>query len=244
MGGVGQAGQTDQLGRLFLTLAEELKLPLMYIARTAELEGMQLAGAAVSPVWRDVRDTADMSLQLLDSYLLSLRLSLQPEAKLALEPVSVSAVLYDTAHQLQAVAAQYGVELTLRVQGRYEPVLAHRQALQNAMVSLGYTLIEALPAAGVDSLRLELAAHRTKYGIVAGVYGQLDDLTPRMFRRALELQGHARQPLVSALPGSGSGVFIANAIVSAMASRLRVGRFGKLPGFAVTLSASEQLQLV
>jgi hypothetical protein len=46
------------------------------------------------------------------------------------------------------------------------------------------------------------------------------------------------------LPGSGAGVFVADAILAAMASRLRVGRFMKLPGFAVTLPASEQLQLV
>lgn len=265
-GATGQRSQDTglpaEMGQLFLAMAEELKLPLLQIARAAELEAMLAAGqiaktavdgrsadakvkvAASQPAWRDICDTADMSLRLLDSYLMSLRLSLQPETKLTLEPVSVAAVLHDTARQLESVAGQYGVELTLRVPGRYEPVLAHRQALQSAMVSLGYALIEALPASGADSLRLQLAAHRTKYGIVAGVYGQLDGLSPRLFRRALDLQGYVRQPLVTALPGSGSGIFIANAIVTAMASRLRVGRYGRLPGFAMTLPASEQLQLV
>lgn len=243
----GQHGPTSgQFGQLFLALAEELKLPLMHIARLAELQSLTAvsdAEATEAPL-RDIRETADMSLQLLDCYLLSLRLSLQPEAQLDLEPVSVSAVLHDTAQQLSYVAGQYGVELQLRIQGRYEPVMANRQALQGALVSLGYTLIEALPAAGVENLRLQLAAHRTKYGIVAGLYGELEELTPRMFRRALDLQGHVRQPLVSTLPGSGSGIFIADAIVGAMASRLRVGRYQNLPGFAVTLPASEQLQLV
>jgi hypothetical protein len=232
--------------QLFLALAEELKLPFMYIARQAELQSMIGSALGESPAnpLRDIRETADMSLRLLDSYLLSLRLSLQPDTLLALEPVSVSAVLYDTAHQLQYVASQYGVTLELPTQPKYEPVMAHRQALQSALVSLGYTLIEALPAAGVKNMCLHLATHRTKYGIVAGMYGELDTLTPRMFRRALDLQGVAPQPLVATSPGSAAGIFVADAILNAMSSRLRVGRYHKQPGFAVTLNASEQLQLV
>lgn len=229
--------------QLFLAMAEELKLPLQHIARQAELQQLQSA-AGLATGLQDIQASADMTLQLLDSYLLSLRLSLQPETSLQLEPVSLSAVLHDTAAELQHIAANYGVTLTLHVQGRYEPVLAHRQALQSALVALGYAVIEALPATGVKRQHLQLATHRTKQGIVAGVYGELDALTPQLFRRAQQLHGHVRQPLVGTLPGSGAGVFVADTILAAMASRLRAGRFMKLPGFAVTLPASEQLQLI
>ncbi len=245
---------SDSFIRLFLATAEELKLPLLHIGRTAELQSLENADLDLAEkrrsqirsqaALRDIQTTADMSLQLLDSYVLSLRLSMQSTATLDLEPVSVAAVLYDTAAALRSVAGQYGVDLQLHVHGRYEPVMAHRQALQSAMISLGYSLIEALPANGANTLRLQLATHRTKDGIVAGMYGDLDGLTPRMFRRALELQGYVRQPFVSVLPGSGAGVFVAHNLLSAMASRLRVGRFHRLPGFAVTLRTSEQLQLV
>jgi hypothetical protein len=243
-------------------MAEELKLPLQYIARQAELQTMQLLAAKTSHkasnnaagiiigdadtriCLRDIQTSADMSLQLLDSYLLSMRLSMEPTTVLALEPVSVSAVLYDTAGQLRDVAKQYGVTLDLYVHGRYEPVMAHKQALQAALISLGYALIEALPSSGAGKRHVQLATHRTKHGIVAGMYGELDALTPELFQKAKQLQGRARQPMVSAMSGSGAGVFIADALLGAMASRLRVGRFQKLPGFAVTLSASEQLQLI
>lgn len=238
--------QAGQFHRLFLALAEELKLPLMHIARSAELQSLR-AGDAVAEAavgLRDIGQTADMTMQLLDSYLLSLRLYQLPEGGLELEPVSVQSVLHDTAAQLQHVAAQYGVDIDLHVQGRYEPVLANRQALQSALVSLGYTLIEALPASGVANLRLRLAGHRTSQGVVAGLYGELDGLTPQMFRRARQLQGTVRQPLVAAMPGSGAGIFVADAILGAMAARLRVGRYKNTPGFAVTLPASEQLQFV
>jgi hypothetical protein len=97
---------------------------------------------------------------------------------------------------------------------------------------------------GTDRLHLQLAAHRTKYGIVAGMYCDAEALMPNVLRRAKTLQGQARQPLVSVLPNSGAGVFMADAILNAMSSRLRVGRYQKLPGFAVTLLPSQQLQLV
>jgi hypothetical protein len=248
-------GQLGHMGQLFLAMAEELKLPLQHIARQSELHMMQVGQAGPAEqavqamevreaVMRDIQGSADMTLQLLDSYLLSLRLSLEPASQLNLEPVSLSAVLHDTAVELRHIAKNYGVTLQLHVQGRYEPVLAHRQALQSALVALGYGLIEALPSNGVKNRRLQLATHRTKHGIVAGVYGELDGLTPQMYRRAKQLQGHVRQPLVGTMPGSGAGVFVADAILAAMASRLRVGRYQKLPGFAVTLASSEQLQLI
>ncbi len=239
---VSDESPAEHFNRLFLTMAEELKLPLHYIARQAELQ--ILSASSSQACLRDIQTSADMSLQLLDSYLLSLRLGLGPRTALVLEPVSVSAVLYDTAHQLGDVARQYGVTLDLHVHGRYEPVMAHKEALQAALLSLGYALIEALPAAGVGKRHVQLATHRTKQGIVAGMYGELDTLTPELFQRARRLQGKARQPLVGTMSGSGAGVFIADTLLEAMASRLRVGRFQKLPGFAVTLAASEQLQLV
>ena len=48
-----------------------------------------------------------------------------------MEPVSVAAVLHDTATQLRRVAAQYGVTVSLHVQGRYpEAVAEYRDAME------------------------------------------------------------------------------------------------------------------
>lgn len=237
-----EQGSAEQFGRLFAALGEELKLPLLQIARQAELQSI-LHTELQEPLQR-IQTSADMSLQLLDSYLMSLRLGFTPEIKLELAPVSVAAVLHETAERLRTIACQYGVEVELHIDGKYEPVMAHQGGLANALLALGYALIEALPAAEPSKLRLEFAAHRTKYGIVAGMYGELNQLTPQAFRRSKSLAGHAQQPLTGSLPGSGAGVFIADTLLTAMQSQLRVGRFHKLPGFAVTLPPSEQLQLV
>jgi signal transduction histidine kinase len=232
--------QSTDSERLFMALAEELKLPLQQIARQAELGITQNTVASLFAI----QTSADMTLQLLDSYLLGLRLASEPEERFEVEPVSVSAVLLDAKTQLASTAKQYNVELDLHINGRYEPVMAHRYALKAALVNLGYALIEALPAMGTRQLRLQLAAHRTKYGVVAGVYCDAEDLTPQVFRRAQNLYGNARQPLVAVSPNSGAGIFVAEAILQAMSSRLRTGRFQKLPGFAVTLPPSQQLALI
>lgn len=230
------------LDRLFSSLAEELKLPLQQIARRAELATLQGGGGAAD--LQHIQTTADMSLQLLDNYLLSLQLMREPEATFAVQPISVSAVLHEARERLSPLARAYHVELDMDIAAKYEPVLAHRQALTGALVSLGYSLIEALPAMGTNQLRLQLAAHRTKYGIVAGMYCHAALLTPQVLRRGRALQGEARQPLVSVLPNAGAGIFVADAILGAMDSRLRVGRYQRKPGFAVTLPPSQQLQLV
>jgi hypothetical protein len=238
---LGKDGASDKQERLFMSLAEELKLPLQQIARRAEL------GLLMGEDKRDfeyIQVSADNTLQLLDSYLLSLRLAAEPDERFAVEPVCVSAVLHEARQQLTKTAKQYGVGLELIIQGNYEPVMAHRYALKAALVSLGYTLIEALPAMGSEQLLLHLAAHRTKNGIVAGMYCEAEELTPQVLRCAKELGGSARQSIVSLSPASGAGVFIADAILAAMSSRLRVGRYRKLPGFAVTLLPSKQLELV
>jgi hypothetical protein len=233
------SGLSDQL---FLSLAEGLKVPLQHIARRAELAIM--TGRTPRSSLQQILTSADTTLQLIDSYLLSLRLSLESEENLAIEQVSVPAVLYDARQQLASAASDYGVELELHIQGRYEPVMAHRDALTAALVSLGYALIEAVPAIGMRQLKLQLAVHRTKYGIVAGMYCGAEELTPQVLRQAEELYGRTRQPFVGVSPGSGAGVFVANAILQAMETRLRVGRFQKQSGFAATLAPSRQLQLV
>jgi hypothetical protein len=171
-------------------------------------------------------------------------LAQEPGALFAVQPVSVGAVLHEAQGRLADVAREYDVALELNIGGKYEPVMANARALTTALVSLGYSLIEALPAQGAEQPRLQLVAHRTKYGIVAGMYCDAENLTPQTFRQAQNMHSHTRQPFVGVLHGSGAGVFVADAILGAMSSRLRVGRYQKSSGFAVTLLSSQQMQLV
>lgn len=231
------SGLSDQL---LLAVAEQLKLPLLQIARSAELSRLQPEATDIT----SIQTTADMAIRLLDSYLFGARLALEDDYRLSMEPVSISAVLYETQQQLHAVAKLYGVELLIDVDGSFAPVLAHRHGLQSAMTSLGYALIEALPSLNAQKLQLRLAVHNSRYGVVAGVYSDVEQLTTEALRQGRRLHGHIRQPLATLSASSGAGVFVADAILQAMDSELRPTRHHNLYGLGAVLRPTPQLQLV
>jgi len=241
-----QAGQNGQVTpalseQLLLSIAEQLKLPFLQIARRAELASLEVNDPGAL---QDIQTTATTAIGLLDNYLFGARLALEDHYQLQMEPVSISSVLYDTGQQLDAMAKLYGVELELSLGGKFGPVMAHRAALQSALVSLGYSLIEALPSLQDKKLRLQLATHRCRYGIVAGMYSDVEQVTTEALRQGRKLQGHARQPLATLTHGSGAGVFVADAILQAMDSELKVTRHHRLYGLGTILRPNQQIQLV
>jgi hypothetical protein len=224
--------------QLVLSVAQQLKLPLMQIARQVELADTSAAD------FSNIQNVAEAALGLMDSYIIGVGLALQDKYSLEIEPVSVSSVLYDAGQQLQGIAKEYNVELELNITGKYGPVMAHRAGLQSALVSLGYALVEALPASGGSQLRLHLASHRCRYGIVAGLYSDIAGLSAEALRQGRRLHGRARQPLTGLSHTSGAGVFVADSILSAMHSGLRVSRHHRLYGLGVVLKPTNQLQLI
>jgi hypothetical protein len=224
--------------QLLLSVAEELKLPLLQLARLAEYG--RLHGEADL---QTMQSTADTALRLLDNYALGVRLSLEPQ-QLEIESVSVSSVLYDVGQQLDALAKNYGVGLELNIAGKFGPVLAHRAGLQAALVSLGAALIEALPALEGPQLKLQLATHRSRYGVVAGMYADAKQLSHQALQNGRRLQHVSRQPLLNLTHTSGAGIFVADAILRAMQLNLRASRHHRLYGLGTVLQPSPQIQLV
>jgi hypothetical protein len=227
--------------QLLLSVTEELKMPLLQIARLAEQSQMiGVSKADNSPI---IQATADSALKLLDNYILGVRLTLEPQ-NFEIEAVSVSSVLYDAGQQLAALAKNYGVELELNIAGKFGPVAANRQGLQAALVSLGAALIEALPALEDCQLKLQLATHRSRYGVVAGVYADTKQVSAQALKTGRRLQFHTRQPFLNLTHNSGAGVFIADAILKAMNLNLTASRHHRLYGIGTVLNPNHQLQLV
>lgn len=228
---------------LLISVAEQLKVPLTTIARQAEFGtltggGVGLAGATAISI------QAAAALTLVDSYLLGLEL-LHEQTQLPLEPVSIASMLTDAAHDLDRFARQYNVQLEVEIAGKYAPVMSHPRALRAALLSLGFSLIEAQAAQEMKGpRRVILASHRTPHGIVTGIYGQYKALSADRWRKALGLYGKAQQPLAALSPGSSAGLFVADAILRSMETRLRVGRYQHQSGLAATFQPSRQLQFV
>jgi hypothetical protein len=239
-----QEGNGTRLGeqeRLFLCLIEQLSRPLLQIAHTSELSARTAAQSALH--WQLVQTMAQSSLQLVESYALSLRLhgNVMP---LELEPVTVSSLLYDTAQALQPYAKQYAVELELETGSKTTyPVLADRSVLQSALVSLGQVFVQA-QSGQEDRAPVRLAAHRSRYGVVAGLYGQASGLGADSLRRAQRLHGETRQPFAQLVNGPAAGVFVADSLLKTLSAHLHVARYRNLTGLATTLQPSSQLQLI
>lgn len=225
------ASQTHE--RLLQTLAEQLKLPLMQIARQAELEGGETN--------ESIRYTADMALQLIDGYLLGTALGRQQS--LELEPVSLSSLLHDTAHKLTPLARDYNCSIEVDLGGKYEPVMAHPASIQAAFTVLGYSLVESRIDNGKKH-NLILGTHRSRGGLVAGFFTEEPGLTTDAYRRARALYGTARQPMPGVSAAASAGIFLADSILTSMEAPLHNARHRKRAGLAATLLTSKQLQLV
>jgi hypothetical protein len=232
------AASSNLSQELLLSVAEELKNPLMQIARLSEL-GQLNKEVDLSTI----QTTADTALRLIDNYSLGVRLALAPR-ELNMEPVSVASVLYDTGQQLDSLAKSYGVSLELNVCGRFGTVMAHRQGLQAALTSLGSALIEALPALESPQLKIQLATHRSRYGIVAGLYADSEKLTDAALEKGRKLHGTSRQPFMNLTHTSGAGIYVADTILKAMHLKLHASRHHRLYGLGTVLPANNQLHFV
>lgn len=235
MGVLGFDGNEQE--RLLGVLAEQLKLPLLQIARSAEFA----YGKGETESYLDISYTADMALRLIDSYLLSVELQAMPS--LQLEPVSVSATLQDTAHALGQLARQYDTELQVDLKGKYQPVMAHRRSLESALMSLGYAFIEASSDQETKHTVI-LGAHHSSGGLIVGAYGNQPAIGAEALRRGMALFGTAKQSLPGFSSTAGAGVFVAHALLRSMNAPLRSSRHNMLSGLAATLSPSHQLSLV
>lgn len=225
--------------RLLASLAEQLKLPLLQISSRAELDTLTEKSVALA----DIKTVADMGIQLIEHYLLSLHLAGLDQERL--EPVSLSAILHKTAHRLHKLADIYHCDLELDLAGHYPPVMAHPAGLEAAITSLGSVFIEAQSAASPKKRSLvTLGAHKSRWGLVAGAYSSDTNFNAAAFRRAKNLYGQAHQPLNLSLPSAGAGVFIADALFASMSSQLRAARYHNLNGLAATLQPSQQLALI
>lgn len=235
----GNGGTTD-LSRLFLSLAEQLKTPFIQISGLALEYSME--PASQQPQKGEISAIAQRSLLLIDSFLLSNQLA-QDQLRFELEPVSLSAVLEEAAHQLTPSAHQYGCQLELSLSGRYGPVMANRRVVKAAISSLLLGLMESSQSASGSNI-LQLGAYRTAQGMRAGVFGPFEGLGASTLESARSLHGISKQPFPMLHASSASGIFIADRLFQGISSQLQAARHNKMSGFAATLLPSRQLTLI
>lgn len=226
-----------QVERLFACLAEQVKLPFVQVQHAAEL---MMAGIHTpEQSQQTIQEVSRAAIQLIDGFLLQVRL--QQESQLQLESVPVSSVLYDTAELLNPYAKLHGIDIQLDVAGKYGPVMAHALGLRTALANLGYTLIDA--AEKGQKQIITLSVRKSVQGISAGVYSNGGVLSSKLLEQARLLQGSVHQPLAG-FSSNAAGVFVADGLLQSLGAELRVSRLRGSSGFATTFTPSRQLSLV
>jgi len=226
---------------LFSNLAEQVRTPFLQIAHAAELAAIQDNKDELKKLFSAVGVSSQAALMLIDGYLLSLQMRV--EQQLELEPIAIGSVLYDAAHQIDRYAKTHNCEVQISVQGKNQPVMAQRAAVESALINLGYSFIDAV--AGMKGIpMITLGAKKVPNGVSAGVFSDSNELTSLMLKQAKAISGTAKQPLSLFSAGSGAGIFVADSLFTLMGRPLKVTRMQSQKGLASILDPSSQLALV
>lgn len=226
-------GQDNLSDPLFTALAQQLKVPLLQIARLAEL-----SQATTLP---RISAISDHALRLVDAYV---QTQDQFQTKLQFEPIASSAVLYDVAAALQPFAKHLDYDLDIDVSGKGYPIMAHRQSLRTMLTLLGASLIEAGAEDDDAPRRLILGTHNSARGIVVGAFSSQVALTQRVMQLTRELHGKATQAVPSLGLAGGAGLAIADRLGEQMSAPLKSYRHKSMTGIGAMLLPSSQLQLI
>ena len=160
---------------LLKVVAEELKRPLIEIARASELATL-IGQSSLETVVATVGTSANTALDLIDSYLLGLQLAGQQQI-LELEPISIGSVLYDTAHDLNQFAKTYNASVQLSFKKTQRSVMAHGGGLHAALVNMGKVIIESQAEQNTTKAIINLGIHNYAGLIVTGVYSDIEPIT-------------------------------------------------------------------
>ncbi len=223
--------------KLLLNLTDQLKNSLLQISKSAETSIK--TGLDKNLL---IKSTSDYTVELLNAYSLGLKMAFE-ETDVSLEPISISAVLYSTAKKLATIAKNYNVDIDLNISGKNNLIISNYSGLETSLITLGYSMIESLPSTENKQMRIYLASHMCRYGLVAGIYADDSTLTNESLKKGRKLYGMVRQPLTGFSHTASSGIFLADNILNNLNLKLKTSQHRHLRGLGIVLEPIPQLQL-
>lgn len=218
---------TPVQARLLKSLAEELKNPLILIARQAEMDNHV-----------SIQRTAEHTLQLIDSYLLIAQTEYGQKV-LPLETVGIGSVIYEVISEFRPLAEQRGIDLSMQIKDAN--VMAHRAGLKSAL----WCLTE-LCSSSADNGRKQVKIQTAKQGekILITVLGEGLELAEKDVELNRRLQGQSRLAAAGKLDDSGVRLAIADTLATTFGQGIKVKKSARFTGFGFDVMNSRQLTLV
>jgi hypothetical protein len=224
-------GYDQQLDLLFTALAEQLKMPLLQIARLSEM-----AHEATLP---RIGIISEQALRLVDAYIKS-----HDQTELILEPLTTSAVLYDVAEIIAPFAKACDYQIEIDLHGTSRPIMAHRETLKTMLMLLSSSLIEAGIEEEESPRHLILGTHRSSTGTVVGAFSSHLDVSQRALNMTRQLHGRATQAVPALGSAGGAGLAIADRLSERLQAPLKAYRHRSLSGIGSLFMPSQQLSLI
>jgi len=212
------------------SVSHELKTPLTAIRMFAEASRMHdgLDRSSLNQNLDTIIQEADRLRRLVDNVLDFARIE-QGRKTYPMRPTSLADVVRSAVGAMQYSMAQSGFRLTLAVDDSLPPILADRDALEQAILNL---LDNAMKYSG-DSRDMELRlSHEDEYGVVRVVDhgpGIPESERSRIFERFYRISS----PENDRLPGAGLGLTLVDHIVKAHGGSVGVE---SLPGQGSTFT--------
>jgi signal transduction histidine kinase len=218
--------------KILHTVAEYIKTPLTRILAHLQLVDY---GASLDRDFMEV--TAVSAVRLIDSYLLSTQIYNQQQ-QLVLEPVSVAAVMNDVFQQMSAFARLQNKQPELIVGKKLGLVMASSRALHAALTTLTYSILQQ---GSHGHSRVTFMVTRSGGKIRCGIFDSSLQVSSDTLSKVQKLHGRASRPSADLPHGAGSGLALADGIITGMGSKLVVtkSRYGK--GLVADFLPSTQL---
>ncbi len=223
-----QAADNDAL---LTALADHLRMPLLQIARLAEM-GRPQTLPRISLI-------SEQALRLVDAYVMA-----RSQTELELEPLSAGAVMAEVAAVLDGFARDANYHIIIDQTTPTGLVMAHRPTLKMIFLLLGSSIIEAgLEREAIDR-RLVFGIHKSSSGVVFGAFNSSLELTQDVINMTRQLHGRARQAAPALGAAGAAGLAIADDLSNHMNSPLKSYRHKSLTGIGSLLLPTAQLQLL
>jgi len=234
---------SDSYLQSLVAAAHELKTPLAIIAHLASaLEDDSLATPQQRQVsLQRIQLSAERTLRLIQGLTTSYRIGDdQLRFALNLQPINVTQVCEEVAHEILPFANVQSQSLELYLGQRSQLVVGDKELLHSILFNLLDNAFRHTPPETTVSMHIR----RRSEVVRVCVHDSGPGVQPSDMSRLKQRLGRQPQPIVTRSSGSGLGLYIAQQLADAMGGRLGVGTVKSGADFHVDLLHSRQLSLV
>lgn len=234
---------SDDYMQSLVAAAHELKTPLAIISHLAsalEDNALDTPQARRDSLQR-IQLSAERTMRLVQDLTTTYRIGQQQlSLALDLQPVNITQVCEEVAHEMMPFAKAHNQPLRLELGQRSQMVVGDRALLHSVLFNLLDNALRHTPPETLVNMHIRRRSEVVRVCVQDNGPGILPSDMTQLKQRL----GTLTQPIVTRSSGSGLGLYIAQQLASAMGGRIGVGKIKSGADFHVDLLHSRQLSFL